>query len=372
MGDTLASVPATAAGMTVSLLNCTIRVRRQAHLQMAVSNSYTLFRYFKDNVVTYAAMSIFSGVALVTRTLFFGNTGEVSANVSCIFLQTSLIIGTCFLFLKAGAVSLLYHGKLALSNSCFAENNAIVAPGVVFIDERSLLALNDNNFGVGNDSTNSKCSAIFKQTGGTCLSNQTCTGNCIPFEASSCAAAQLPPLNFTRTPTPSIAPSIVPTPSVSVHCFSKWDQLSIAVRNAPSVGGIFRICPGSLLNVDLFPQASVTPIVIKTSNIVIQCGNLGDYNDKCTIYGGTTQFEIIGAPRAVKFKGLNLVGSQVTSINAFGSQNAQADFIGCTWAVSFSLVQIFVKYSMPYVARCLAERRVSCGAGVQRHRERRS
>ena len=147
------------------------------------------------------------------------------------------------------------------------------------------------------------------------------------FPSVSPSLLPLLPTTFPSSP-PSI--SFLPTP---LGCFRQWDELSSAVRQASESGsgGVFVICPNTEMDVDLFPDPDVTPIVIASNDITIQCGILGDIDTRCVVFGGERHFQIEDDASGIQFSGIRFVGALITSINAFGGSEANVQFTDCGW-----------------------------------------
>ena len=226
--------------MTVSLVNCT----------------------FSGNSVSHSSISNFNGTLFADKTLFLNNVAP------------------------GGAIVTLFSGQLALSNTCFIGTRSEDLPGIAFLQQGSVLLTNENNYGSGNNSSSvSKCSDIFIETKGSCFNQGNCEGDCVELKAQLCDAT-----DFELTPTPSITPSLLifsdfpsmtlslesgsPSVTSSKVCFAEWDALSTAVRSASLSGDgeTFILCPNTVMKVDSFPEETITPIIVDSNGIVIQCG----------------------------------------------------------------------------------------------------
>lgn len=307
-GLELADIPAPKReSMTVMLVNCTII----------------------GNVVTFASISNFNGILFVDGTLF---TEIVAAG---------------------GAIVTLFKGSVDLVKSCFINVKSDNLPGIAFVQAGSILLSNKNNFGERNNSTTVvNCNEVFSESSGSCIVNtDTCGGTCLPLQSKRCLATDIvsPP---TLTPSAIIvsdAPSEVPSFSLSqspssIGCFAEWDALSAAVGLASSsdVSTIFTICSNTFMNVDFFPQLTITPIVVGIDGIIIQCGINGSADDNCVIFGGKSQFEIVKSAAQVEFRGLKFVGSRGVVIRALGDSKASATFSDCTFSKGIGTSAIFL------------------------------
>jgi hypothetical protein len=126
--------------------------------------------------------------------------------------------------------------------------------------------------------------------------------------------------------------SISESPSQAT-CFRHWDDLSRAVNESlkQGSGGEFIICSNSEMNLDMFMDDKITPIVIASDNILLKCGETGELKNKCIIYGGKVQFQIEGSAKGIEFSGIHFMGALKTSINAFGDAKSDVRFKDCSW-----------------------------------------
>lgn len=161
------------------------------------------------------------------------------------------------------------------------------------------MTANQNNFGNQNGGATLKCEGVYQEK----------NGKCARFSASSCPLRQN-----------------------STECFDDWRNLSLAVESSTS-GGVFRICSNTVLDVDQ-NQAEMAPIVIQQNGTVIQCGDHGNRSDSCVISGGDIQFRVIDSPTGVIFSGLTHVLARKISIDAAGTQEAEASVLDGEFMVS--------------------------------------
>eukprot|EP00584_Thalassiosira_punctigera_P008549 CAMPEP_0172533466 /NCGR_PEP_ID=MMETSP1067-20121228/6161_1 /TAXON_ID=265564 ORGANISM="Thalassiosira punctigera, Strain Tpunct2005C2" /NCGR_SAMPLE_ID=MMETSP1067 /ASSEMBLY_ACC=CAM_ASM_000444 /LENGTH=1104 /DNA_ID=CAMNT_0013318113 /DNA_START=66 /DNA_END=3380 /DNA_ORIENTATION=+ len=108
-------------------------------------------------------------------------------------------------------------------------------------------------------------------------------------------------------------------------CFSKWDDLVVAVRNRPEDNSDFIICPTAKL-------IATSPVVIEDSNYVtIQCGKDESPSNDCEIHGGFSHFHIVGSSSGVQISRLKMLSSTGSSIMALGSVGATLNLRECEW-----------------------------------------
>ena len=263
---------------------------------------------FTDNAVAFSPVSNFNGIVFIDRTLFQSNVGQ------------------------SGGILVVSEGQISISNCCFISSESTDLPGSVFLQRGSLTLRNTNNFET--DSFNpptAGCNELFEETRGSCVANvKSCDGTCQKFSSSTCLATDYDGTD-TKPPTSSPAPSSLSP--ISQGCFSEWDALSSAVREASASGsgGVFIICPKTEMNVDTFPDPDITPIVITSDDISIQCGKSGKVENQCIVFGGERHFQIERSARRIKFSGIRFIGALITSIGALGDSDADVKFDGCHW-----------------------------------------
>lgn len=122
------------------------------------------------------------------------------------------------------------------------------------------------------------------------------------------------------------------------YCYTSWEDLAQDISETGSnnsttttaSGGEFRICPGTVFNLDLF----LPPITIESDNIQITCGHSGSRQDECRVIGGETQFIILDSASGVKFSGLTFDSAYKIAVVAGGNADAEATFEDCVWQVS--------------------------------------
>ena len=267
---------------------------------------------FRDNILSMSPVSVFFGILAVTGCIFSENSGQV------------------------GGILVMQGGQVGLSESCFIDSESKELPGIVFIDEDSLPLQNDQNFGSGNEGLDiNNCPFIFLETDGSCVENaDQCKGNCDEFSSQECLQLQSPePSPLSETAEPSVTPTAIITPQPSFGCFTKWDRLSLAILKAcnEGLGSNFILCPNTLFDVNDYPDSLVTPIIIYSSDITIQCGDDGKWSNNCIISGGITQFKLKNFLMGVEFRGVIFEKSRGMSIFAAASQDSNALFIDCEW-----------------------------------------
>lgn len=251
----------------------------------------------------------------------------------------------------------LSSGSIALADNCFISNQATLTPGVVFVEKKSSVTLNRNNFGQGNEASHFACKAI---SIGAKLGSANITGSCLQFEAPKCSivstigstAPTVKPSGASASDFPSFQPSLSTQapygssvkPTISSFtptqsCFTQWDALSLAVTAVCSTerGGTFVLCPNTLFNLDRFSNPLITPIQIASSNVTLKCGSDGARQNNCVVSGGATQFVIRNTVANVFFVGITMVGSSVLSVEGVATESSVASFIDCQWRVSESL-----------------------------------
>jgi hypothetical protein len=85
------------------------------------------------------------------------------------------------------------------------------------------------------------------------------------------------------------------------------------------------------MNLDMLMDGDISPIVIATNKILVKCGESGELENKCIIYGGKVQFQIEGNAKGIAFSGIHFMGALSTSINAFGDTKSDVLFSNCRW-----------------------------------------
>ncbi|KAI2495393.1 hypothetical protein MHU86_19147 [Fragilaria crotonensis] len=108
------------------------------------------------------------------------------------------------------------------------------------------------------------------------------------------------------------------------RCFSHWMDLANSISNASDEGRVFTICSGATLDVSTFPA-----IVMRKSNTTIRCGLNGARDSNCLVTGGGIQFQILGTPTDVLFKGITFSGASIAAINAAGERSSKAQIVDC-------------------------------------------
>lgn len=202
-----------------------------------------------------------------------------------------------------------------MTTTCIENNKIFNFPGVVFLDKGSTLSdATTNNYGDNNTGKKLECQGIFKDTLG--------GGQCSVFDASSC------PLN----------------PQPNITCFTDWKDLSQAISKNVD-GGVFTICKKAILDVSLYPEPQITPIVINKDKIVIRCGNNGSPDDDCKVLDGNYHFRIeLGT--GIEFSGITFAQAGIVSISIEKASRAmetvEVDFVQCIFKVSNCYMQTFL------------------------------
>jgi len=170
-----------------------------------------------------------------------------------------------------------------MNTTCIENNKIRTFPGVVFLEQKSNLITANSNFGDNNTGKNLACNGVFQDT-------PTGRGLCSQFDASSC------PLN----------------PPPNITCFTDWRELSETIGQTMD-GGIFVICENTILDVSLYPEQQISPIVIDKDNIIIMCGDTGSINNNCTVFDGDFQFRIESGT-GIQFLGVTFAQAGKVSI----------------------------------------------------------
>ena len=257
-------------------------------------------------------------------------------------------VGRYMYHLQGSSISVVYNGSLSLSTSCFIENNSSL-PGSVYLQKNSNIIINERNYGLRNDGSET-CNDIFLESiGSDCERGIDCDGACESFESTECLAAdftrvtsEIPSIFPTTSSMPSFQPTLSFSPSVSfsptwnASCFSDWKALSDAVDeyNRSQRGRIFTLCPNTFFDLPSYSGLSVSPIKIGSSNIIIRCGESGLREESCIVYKGSRQFEIIGSVSGVEFQGITFFGSNDVSVIASGNSDSDVSFLDCVFVVS--------------------------------------
>ena len=137
--------------------------------------------------MNFAAVVNMGGTSTFLSTTFIGNSGA-----------------------RAGVLYAAYSAFVALTTSCFV-NNESTFPGSVFLSTQAELSANQDNYGdfnraVGTTGTDNVCEDVFTETSGSCISDlATCAGTCSVFEASTC------PVTRTQFVVPTGSPSLGPS-----------------------------------------------------------------------------------------------------------------------------------------------------------------
>lgn len=257
-------------------------------------------------------------------------------------------VGLYMFRLQGSSISVVYNGSLSLSTSCFIENNSRL-PGSVYMQNNSNIILNERNYGLRNNGSET-CSDIFLESiGSDCERGSDCDGTCVSFGSTECLAedftrviSEIPSRFPTISRTPSFQPSLSFSPSVSfsptlnTSCFSDWKDLSDTVDEYSTFqrGRTFTLCPNTFFDLPSYSGSSVSPIKIGSSNIIIRCGESGLREESCIVYKGSRQFEIIGSVSGVEFQGITFFGSNDVSVIASGNSNIDVSFMDCVVVVS--------------------------------------
>jgi len=270
---------------------------------------------FRDVSVTAASVSVIGGTVVFGGTNFYGNVAEMSV------------------------IGVFHGGHATISDSCFV-NNKGVRSGSVLISAGSVLE-EQNNFGFNNTNLNGACGDVFLAE--SCSSDNNCIGSCSSFDApiSVCRVTDAP---FGLQPEgPPAGASAQPSPSpVETDCFSDWKDLSRAIASSNEAGRTFVICPSAVLDASAYPDASLTPIVLRSDDMLIQCGLDGLNSNNCTITGGVAHFRISGSPKGVKLSGLTMRGAKLVSVFAAGDTDAVTIFSNCVWEENNGLAGILI------------------------------
>jgi hypothetical protein len=188
-----------------------------------------------------------------------------------------------FFILQGSSIYVSSNGDLTMNTTCIENNKIRTFPGVVFLEQKSNLITANSNFGDNNTGKNLACNGVFQDT-------PTGRGLCSEFDASSC------PLN----------------PPPNVTCFTDWRDLSETIARSID-GGMFVICENTILDVSLYPEQQISPIVIDKDNIIIMCGDSGSLNNNCTVFDGDFQFRIESGT-GIQFLGLTFTQAGKISI----------------------------------------------------------
>jgi hypothetical protein len=188
-----------------------------------------------------------------------------------------------FFILQGSAIYVSSNGDLTMNTTCIENNKIRTFPGVVFLEQKSNLITANSNFGDNNTGKNLACNGVFQDT-------PTGRGLCSQFDASSC------PLN----------------PPPNITCFTDWRELSETIGQTMD-GGIFVICENTILDVSLYPEQQISPIVIDKDNIIIMCGDTGSINNNCTVFDGDFQFRIESGT-GIQFLGVTFAQAGKVSI----------------------------------------------------------
>mmetsp|Transcript_21545 Transcript_21545/g.45552 ORF Transcript_21545/g.45552 Transcript_21545/m.45552 type:complete len:245 (+) Transcript_21545:1234-1968(+) len=128
------------------------------------------------------------------------------------------------------------------------------------------------------------------------------------------------------------APSKCPN-SPQVTGYSSWTSLKNDIELG-NRGGIFTICPSSILNAADKPTGKNKWSWIFLNNassgkgLTIQCGDNGSLEDNCTIQGSTHHFTMANNPGKIIIKGITFKGSKMSCIHGVGVKNP-VDIIDC-------------------------------------------
>jgi hypothetical protein len=193
-----------------------------------------------------------------------------------------------------------------MNTTCIESNKILTFPGVVFLEQKSNLINTNANFGDNNTGKNLACNGVFQDT-------PTGRGLCSEFDASSC------PLN----------------PPPNVTCYNDWRELSEAISQTMD-GGIFVICKNTILDVSLYPEPQISPIVVDKDNLVIKCGDNGKRNNNCTVFDGDFQFRIESGI-GIQFFGVTFAQAGKISIAIEQTnrvvKDVEVNFTECTFKV---------------------------------------
>lgn len=306
--------------------------------------------YFHDNIYLTAIGAVDGALANILHTIFTNNEAH----------------GT------EGIVGAVGSGASVLSNeSCFFQNNILIAEAMMLIDSQASNILGENNYSYDNFGSNLVCQGFIPSGDNSCTSfdatychaNPGLTPSSAPTAGPTSHPSGAPIATPSVSPTkmsstfPTIFPTEMPTVASSLSptmaptkpwCYSDWrtltfDVTSVTLENAP-LSNIFMICPNTTLD------ASRKPLYLWEKDTVIQCGEKGDVSDNCTITNGDYQIfvadnPLLGPPVGVKIKGMIFTNQQVASVVVYGDGGSHAIVDGCLFKDTVNNVAVSVYVS---------------------------
>ncbi len=110
--------------------------------------------------------------------------GTILSMGGSVSFKRSLFVGN---LVNVGLISSKFKGSVAISDSCFLLNQALL-PGIVRVDYGGLLTANKDTYGFNNTSRFGSCEQIFLEVGESCTDNTNvkCVGICADFTSQDC------------------------------------------------------------------------------------------------------------------------------------------------------------------------------------------
>ena len=175
---------------------------------------------------------------------------------------------------------------------------------------------------------------------------------CTPFDADDCPSIDLSPTGVRHLSTPVTDRAVKRTRHHTLYqvkhrlqkVLHRQDRLKGLLRRLeetverrqegrqPKIWAAFSsFALTRVFDVDAYPETDVSPILVTSSDMTIQCGDDGKRSNSCVVSGGVSQFEIRGAAMLVQFIGVTFEKSRGISIHAAATKDSTAFFVDCEW-----------------------------------------
>uniref|UniRef100_A0A7S4I4S8 Uncharacterized protein n=1 Tax=Odontella aurita TaxID=265563 RepID=A0A7S4I4S8_9STRA len=345
---------------------------------------------FKDNKVEESVVANYGGAMDITESDFQGNnvTGESGDEsvVSNYGGQLDIVQSEFEGNNATGSVVSVSSGSLSISNSSFEENLHDANHGVVFVDARSNIAANENNFGSANAATadtnttedeDISCDGILIEADGNSCSagSENCESTCESFKAPNSpilnrdddsagddpiqdreddSVGENPILDVEDDPILDMEDDSAGDDPIqdrdedstgdlnlcrdgTTSGYSDLASLRTAITSANSEGGTYVLCPFTTFG---FTDDAIS---ISASGTTLQCGNDGSSANGCIFKGGKRHINILQGASDVLVMGVRMIQSEEVSVVASGIEGASALFKDCHWQDNKGNATVLVK-----------------------------
>jgi len=268
----------------------------------SLANLTMLRSSFKNNDVTESVVSNGAVDLTIVNTLFSGNTAIESVI------------------------------ELAVENSelqmvTLTEN--VAGRGIVYVGYGAKL-MSDNLCGTKNSASDLNCTGV--------LTSGIPSNSCLRGETSACQAV------CKSIEECSASPSGTLTIANGDECYSNWEQLLFSLLNS---GGDenFTICRDTTFELN---ETSL-PLIVRSSDITLRCGVLGQRENNCTIVGGVQQLVVIGDSKNARVEGITFVGTaNSTAVFGLGNVTSDAAFYDCEFSGHRGIAAFIVASSQTF------------------------